>query len=343
MCDLIEGSITFTGPAHALHLLSNRWGGLRTVEQSFLQPPHQFSFEGLDGDFSFHNERAPAVAKLSHKWEAGAPIAERLQAEIALLGLPILVEPEYHVGLCGPVPPAQGNAPVVTVNQQAIARVATDVPARSANGLRIAVLDSGDVAGKPLMSDFIGGRARKQVADDVLGHGTAVSEVIRTIKPHADVTALRVVSANRSTSYELLCAMTYALWSEMFDVINVSLSAQSHDKCMNTLGGSLSMVLDICLNQGVKLPKVVAAAGNTSTGQAFGYPARLPGSMVVLAWGFNGKPASYNVKVPSSHMPFHATGGDANDNLGSITTGGTRAYMFGTSYAAAVATAHLLP
>ncbi len=111
----------------------------------------------------------------------------------------------------------------------------------------------------------------------------AVAELIRAINPSADITALRVVNARSGTSYELLCAMTYAHWSGMFDIVNVSLSAQSSSQCMTTLGGSLTMVLEICQANGIPTPMIVAAAGNTSTRQAFGYPARLPGSTVVQA------------------------------------------------------------
>ncbi|WP_459982188.1 S8/S53 family peptidase [Nocardioides sp. AN3] len=208
----------------------------------------------------------------------------------------------------------------------------------------MAVLDSGDLLGGPRMYDFTGGLARDEPADDEIGHGTAVAELIRSLNPNADTTALRVVNAQNGTSYELLCAMTYALWSEMYDVLNVSLSAQNTNQCMTVLGGSLTMVLDICQNNGVVLPTVVAAAGNTNTGQAFGYPARLPGATVVQAWDFNRLPAAYNVTVPSSRIPVNATGGDSTTFFGTITDGfGNQEAMFGTSYAAAVVTALLIP
>lgn len=62
-------------------------------------------------------------------------------------------------------------------------------------------------------------------ADDLNGHGTAVIKLIKTIQPTADVHAVRVVDGNLSSSYELLCGLTYALWSDEFDVVNVSLAA----------------------------------------------------------------------------------------------------------------------
>lgn len=341
MCDIVEGSVTFVGPRGALADVLGAWDRLRTTRTMFLEPPQQTYFE-LESVRPFDGE-APAVARLHHKWGPGASVAERLQAEFALYRVPVWVEPEHHVGLSAGGAPA-GGQPTIAIDPAAVARIATDAAIGSAAGLRVAVVDSGDLLGKHLMSDFTGGLAGYVPADDVVGHGTAVAELIRQVNPAADVNALRVVNAQRGTSYELLCAMTYALWSEMFDVINVSLSAQSHDACMTMLGGSLTMVLEICLANGVQIPTVVAAAGNTTTGQAFGYPARLPGATVVQAWDFNGAPTTYNVAVPATHNPVHATGGDSGDTFGAITDGqGTVEPLFGTSCAAAVATGLLVP
>jgi Subtilase family len=345
MCDLAEGSVTFTGPFGALLELEHVWETLRTADELRLRRPELQTYAELDSEYHFDDPAAPAQARLFHHWGRGAPVAERLQVELLTRRLPILVEPEHYIGIAaGGVPTAGNPRPTVTIDHQVLTSASTDVVAGSVSGNRVAVVDSGDLLGKPKMYDFTGAFAREDTADDVVGHGTAVSELIRSLKPSADVTALRAVNAQSGTSYELLCALTYALWSGKFDVVNVSLSAQSTDKCMTVLGGSLTMVLDICQNSGHAIPTVVAAAGNSSTGQAFGYPARLPGSTVVQAWDFNGSPASYNVAVPSTHVPVNATGGDSNNTFGTITdTAGNADPMFGTSYATAVATAFLIP
>lgn len=341
MCDVVGGSITFAGPQWAFDELESSWERLRTTRDLYLEPPLRAVFE-LDTQQPFGSE-SPAVGRLSHKWGPGAPVAERLQAELSLLRLPIMVEPEHHVGLCSAGPPPGGNQPSVAIDAAAVARVATDASGTAA-GRRVAVVDSGDLLGKARMADFTGGLAGEVPADDLLGHGTAVSELIRRVNTSADVTALRVVDAQQGTSYELLCALTYALWSDMFDVVNVSLSVQSHDACMTTLGGSLTMVLEICQSAGAQLPLVVAAAGNANTGQAFGYPARLPGATVVRAWDFQQSLASYNVTVPTSVTPVHATGGDATDTFGTLTDSqGAVEPVFGTSFAAAVATGFIVP
>jgi hypothetical protein len=344
MCDLVEGSVTFTGPRRAILDLERIWSGLTTVRDLHLEYPRAQTFLGLPTTRSFENPAAPAQARIHHEWGDGSPVAERLQVEMIMAGVPIFVEPEHHVGLSSAGPVGGGARPNVTIDRNVLASAATDAVMRSAAGQRVAVVDSGDLLGKTLMVDFTGGLAGEVTADDEVGHGTAIAELIRSINPNADVTALRVVNSKRGTSYELLCAMTYALWSGKFDIINVSLSAQSTTQCMTVLGGSLNMVLDICRNNGVSVTQIVAAAGNTSTGQAFGYPARLPGATVVQAWDFNGVATSYNVAVPPSLVPVNATGGDASKTFGTITDSfGNAEPMFGTSYAAAVATALLVP
>ncbi|WP_459970196.1 S8 family serine peptidase [Nocardioides pyridinolyticus] len=336
--------MTFTGPFGALHELHDGWDRLRTARAMYLEPPQMGYLGHLESERPF-DDRAPAVARVHHKWELGVPVAERLQAEMILHQLPILVEAEHRVGLsAGGGPGGGGGIPSVALDPAALAAVDTDAVKGSAPGPRVAVIDTGDLLGKPTMSDFTGGLAGPMPADDVVGHGTAVAEVIRQVNTNSDVSALRAVNAQKGGSYELLCAMTYALWSGMFDVVNVSLSAQGTNTCMTVLGGSLDMVLDICHNNGVIPPQIVAAAGNTTTGQAFGYPASLPGSTVVQAWDFSRSPTTYNVAVPSTHQPVHATGGDAADTFGTITDGaGNVEPIYGTSFAAAVATALLVP
>lgn len=341
MCDLVADSVTVTGPYEAFWELDHGWKSLRTVRSMSLEPPHAESFKHLETNRPF-DDRAPTVARVHHKWGAGAPVAERLQVEMLMRHIPVFIEAEHHVGLSSAASGASGR-PSVHIDPTAIAAVDTDAVRGSATGSRVAVVDSGDILGKPQMSDFTGGLAGYMPAEDLVGHGTAVAEVIRQISPHADVSALRVVNAQRGTSYELLCAMTYALWSGMFDVVNVSLSTQASNTCMSVLGGSLDMILDICRSNGAQLPQIVAAAGNITTGQEFGYPASLPGCTVVKAWDFKGELTSYNVPVPPTHQPVHATGGDAVHAFGTIIDGtGKTEPMYGTSFAAAVATALLV-
>src|SRR5690606_27291655 len=129
------------------------WESLRTTRSMFLEPPVIQSFSNLDSERWFGDE-APAVGRLHHKWEAGAPVAERLQVEMMLLQLPIMVEEEHHIGLSAGLLPGQGNRPIVNIDAAAIAKVATNATVGAAAGRRVAVIDSGDTLGKPRMSDF---------------------------------------------------------------------------------------------------------------------------------------------------------------------------------------------
>jgi hypothetical protein len=233
---------------------------------------------------------------------------------------------------------------VVTIDPNAAAAAFTGVPSGQAAGSRVAVLDSGDVGGQqPTMVDLTRGQLLPSAPpDDLNGHGTAVAALIKAIESNADVYPVRVVDALLATSYQLLCGLAYALWSQRFDVVNVSLSAHAPGGCPTVLGTSLEMILQLCQQQGTPMPLLVAAAGNTPD-QRFAYPAQLPGALVVLAWDWAGQPASYNVTVPLGVTSVFATGGDAARPFGSVTPPGQVPQdVFGTSFAAAVVTARLL-
>jgi len=343
MCNVVPNFVSFTGTRADLDELTWIWESLRSVEELELARPVITTYADLVTDRYF-SESAPAHARLEHHWGLDAAVADRLQSELLLRGLPILVEPVHMVGLCGAPGHTPGTQRPKVSLRSPFPAVATSAPAHTVNGTRVAVVDSGDLHGRSHMVDFLNGLAATRKADDVVGHGTAVAAVIRQINSNADVTALRVVNSNKGTSYELLCAMTYALWSGLFDAVNVSLSTQTTGGCMTVLGGSLTMVLDICKQNGVQIPPIIAAAGNTNTGQSFGYPARLPGATAVLAWDFNGTPTQYNVAVPKRHATVYATGGDAASTFGTITSSsGTVEPIYGTSFAAAVTTALIIP
>jgi hypothetical protein len=140
-------------------------------------------------------------------------------------------------------PPA--GRPTVTVDTTVLGNVATSAPQGVANGQRVAVLDTGDM-NVSTMLDFLGGQPHQSVGDDIVGHGTAVADIVRALNSTAQVESLRVVNAQRSGSYELLCGLTYALWSDRYDAVNVSLSAQQTGGCVTVLGASLNMVMNIC-------------------------------------------------------------------------------------------------
>jgi hypothetical protein len=339
MCTVASDFSTLCGTKQVIEAVARSWEDLYTVRRS------DYAFHLKTAPLeqlheSLHDPRSPAVARIWH--EKGAPPGgiKQLQAELLAHGLPAVCEPGHHFSLAGGGGPSAGGGLGVTISQQTAlsAKAAGLTLAQIATGNRVAVLDTGDTSGtRSTMVDMIGGACNAiALAKDLDGHGTAVTMLIKTIRPAADVYAVRVVDGSLSSSYELLCGLAYALWSDEFDVVNVSLAAKMSPGCATTLGGSLDLVLELCRQRGTPLPRLVAAAGNT--GHSFGYPAQLPTAIVVQANDWLGNPAAYNIAVPTNVTPVFASGGDANMPFGKMPSGP----IYGTSFAAAVVTAHLI-
>ncbi|MEU4522973.1 S8/S53 family peptidase [Amycolatopsis sp. NPDC024027] len=350
MCTVAEGFSTLTGTKEVLDEVEHQWTSLDSVRFNPAWPYHNkpkltlrvATLERLHR--SLGHPHAPRVALIRH--ENGSPpgVGNQLQAELLLRGLPVICEAGYHFALGGGST-ASAEAPTVWIDPQMVAAATTGELPAPATGNRVALLDTGDIGGnKPTMVDLTGGQLIPDAdADDLNGHGTAIASLIRAIAPKADVWPVRVVDADLATSYQLLCGLAYALWSEQFDIVNVSLSAHTPGGCATMLGTSLEMILRLCRQNGVRLPAMVAAAGNTLTGQSFGYPAKLPGALVVQAWDWSGNPSGYNVSVPDTASSVYASGGEPGQPFGHITTHDQAQHdIFGTSFAAAVVTASLL-
>jgi hypothetical protein len=314
-----------------------------------LLQPQPVSFDELPIGHPFGTREAPAVARVFHTYSDEPGIASLLQADALHREVNVVIEPVHVVGLCASaqaIPPGGGPPaarPTVTVDTTALGNVATSAPQGVANGQRVAVLDTGDM-NVSTMLDFLGGQPHQSIGDDIVGHGTAVADIVRALHSTAQVESLRVVNAQRSGSYELLCGLTYALWSDRYDAVNVSLSAQQTGGCVTVLGASLNMVMNICQKGAKQIPKLVAAAGNTTTSQAFGYPAKLAGAVIVQAWDWNKHSANYNVAINPPYQAVYASGGEKGRPLGKIVSAsGAMEEMYGTSFAAAVATATVIP
>ena len=194
------------------------------------------------------------------------------------------------------------------------------------------------------MADFVGGNPTWVKADDRHGHGTAVSELIRNLRPQADVVSVRVLDATLGgQSHEILAAFAFCLSSSVtqFDLINASLSTQTANTCQITLGRSLAFLLSLAAQSSGSVPVTVAAAGNTPTQQYLGYPATMPDVQVALADDWNGRDAGYNVSTTGHVLSTErAYGGIAGDPFGIIKRQGQPdEEIYGTSFAAAVVTA----
>lgn len=339
MCEISADFSTITGSDASVREVERIWRMLEYVERFRLAVPQRVDLSSLDD--SLGSPDAPAVAVLKHTHVDAHGIARHLQAELTGRGLSVIVEPGYRFSLASQPVGQTAAAPVVAIDPQ-IATMASVAGLPPRRGRRVAVLDTGHLGSpKATMVDLLHGQAIEVPPDDVHGHGTAVAQLIAAINPAADVSAVRIVAANLTTSAELLCGLVYAMWSKKFDVVNVSLSAHLPGGCATMLGTSLDMVLQVCKQGGATIPYLIAAAGNTTTGHQFGYPAQLPDAVVVLAWDWANQPALYNVGIPGSIQAVYATGGDVTQHFGTITRAGQSQRLYGTSFAAAVATAHL--
>jgi hypothetical protein len=319
------------------------------ARQRDLPQPRIIDYSLLEDADRLAEPSAPAVAVVEHTWSAEPDTAHFLQGAVVAHNLPVVCEPGYGFSLAsapsvaGTGSGGAGSAQVVAVqiNPTVAQGASTTVSPGSSRGPRIAVLDTGrrDVT-QPKMIDLLPGQPITVSPADDHGHGTAVAKIIEAINPSAKIEVLRVVRQNLTTSAELLAALNYTLFAEKYDVINASLSADLSGGCPTLLGSSMHLLLSLCRQNNTALPKLIAAAGNTTSGHSFGYPARMPGAIVVLAWDATNQPASYNVAVPTHGVQTeYAFGGAASPSLGEITLAdGSKDILIGTSFAAAVVT-----
>ena len=146
--------------------------------------------------------------------------------------------------------------------------------------MRIGVIDSGVHAGHPHVNGVAGGIAftseGREESDytDRLGHGTAVTAVIREKAPEADVFAVKIFHDSLATRVEpLLAAMDWCVRHRM-DLINLSLG---------TINPAHEALLAEALNRICAQGAVLIAAGEHSGTRWL--PGSLPGARAVeLDW-----------------------------------------------------------
>jgi hypothetical protein len=344
MCVIVPGFSTVVGTGAALSELRGVWSELEVTRRYDLPEPRIVNFADLD--HAFEDPNAPGVARVWHEWVDGN-VANLIQVEAALRGLSVICEPAHELTLAtGGGHGAGGQRPNVTIDPNVAARAVSSQLPPTAAGRKVAVLDTGDLSGsRPTMVDFLKGQPDDQaISDDLHGHGTAVAQLLREVNPNADVYIVRVVQNDLTSTYELLCGLTYVMWPGLYDVVSVSLTQKMPGGCATMLGASLDMVLEICRRYGKSVPTLVAAAGNSTSGHGFTYPAKLSGAVVVQAWDWQQNSAGYNVTLPPTVQPAFASGGDGRQPFGTITRVGRQPEkLFGTSFAAAVVAAHILP
>lgn len=345
MCKFNAGYTTIAGPFSDLQDLPDLWiSSLKTPGRLRLETPVVQSLEHLDDHFV--DRDCPAVAVVRHDPILGRRPANELQAELLALSptRPLICEPGFQLRVATA---ASSGASPVAVSIDPAKITATRKTLGSGTLQRVAVIDSGDLPGQADMVDFLGGAQpppSPESADDQHGHGSSVAELIRALRPSADVEAVRIVdSGGVADSFDLFLALVYCLWPGTFDVVNVSLSQDVTGHCETWLGTTMVFLMDHCRQRGKGADTVlVAAAGNDPTMEAQ-YPALLPGAVVATATDWTGAAALYNSTTRAAGISgsvVQAYGGVANDPFGtwSDPSGATRE-MWGTSFAAAVVTA----
>jgi subtilisin family serine protease len=181
--------------------------------------------------------------------------------------------------------------------------------ARSGRGVRVAVIDSGVHAGHPHVQGVCGGigiddggRSHDDIVDR-LGHGTAVTAVIREKAPEAEIYVIKVFDRELRASGQALVAALQHARSVSARLVNLSLGTENADHEMQladevTAAAAAGMVIVAAGPQNNRrwlpgsLPGVVAVdmdmrltrdacrvsvAGDAISVAACGYPRPIPG------------------------------------------------------------------
>jgi hypothetical protein len=179
--------LTIVGPLDDLEAVIGHWTSLPTVERLLLPAPQITRLGGLGSEF--RGGDTPHVATVRNV--LGPSIAHRLQVDIAT------TMPQQRV-VCEPgvdFSPAAADGwverPQIELFVPSWIDLAKDfsrsvqASENRARGKRIAVIDTGDVAGSSADLSIYDGVVRSANVGDPTGHGSAVRQIIRTVR--ADV------------------------------------------------------------------------------------------------------------------------------------------------------------
>jgi len=343
MCDLNADYSTIVGPGRVLEEVGVLWGDLRTTRRFALQEPDMVTLSRVGHHW---DADAPTLLTVPHAHVPGHLIADELNSELNVeRGFLTMTEPGYGVGLAsaGFSPEQMFAGPwQVDFNDEALRHAAeylTHSSGEDRERNRVAVIDSGSDG--PFMIDMLEDQPNVVEGADDIGHGTAVSSLILAMKPTAEIYPIRVLRQNPGESRHLLLGLIAALWpdedgSARYDVVNVSITRQLVDECSTSLGATLRFVHALCSKRGT-IPPVVAAAGNKTAQQEFGYPAAFPDAVAAIGLDWRGNPADYNVQIPAGTNIVAAFGGTQREPYGQVQReGGEVEALYGSSFAAAL-------
>jgi hypothetical protein len=245
MCDLNASYATVVGPRGDLSRLAELWHEVPTVRRLGLPDPSLLSPDPDDGHFD--EPTCPAVLLLRTRSGSASLVADRLQIDLLngsghLAGIRTVVEPGYSLYPASSVT----GPPIVSFDPDLIAKTRDDFPPGPDASAEVVVLDSGDATASEMM-DYTSGQPQIVPGSDATGHGTAVSGLIRKLRPSANVTAIRVLNdENRAESAYFFLALIYALWPTQAPLVNASLTTHREQGCASSLGKTIDFVVEEC-------------------------------------------------------------------------------------------------
>jgi hypothetical protein len=142
-------------------------------------------------------------------------------------------------------------------------------------GVTVAVLDSG-VEKSGVATSFFDAAEGRQTETDQLGHGTAMTTIVRDIAPNASVVAIRMAELNATVS-DSMFAMAAAVFSFNAAILNLSFGFRAGKSCPHC--GQIANHSDVykrfisSLWNSAAQPILVAATGNDGSAQGFDAPA----------------------------------------------------------------------
>jgi hypothetical protein len=344
MCEETAGFTTIAGPRERVQWLMEHWEDLPlSTGERWWEREIRLRWYDLAPELgpAYEDPECGAVAVALHPAGEAARSAASITAALDLAGeYRLRCEPGHtYAGSAGG---GHGGAQLDPYQLRRALPLVPAPPKRS--GRRVAVLDTGvDSAPNALVDVTNGWPIGGQPVSDPHGHGSAVTQAIRAVSPHADVVPIRVLdAANKGTSQAIYQGLIAALWDgQGCDVVNASFGVDATASCGTALGHTFQYLMTLRRQSGHRgqPPALVVAAGNNRT--SLRSPATADGAYVVPATDLSGAPATYcrSLVLGPGVTSYPAPGGEKADPLGKY---GSGTGIYGTSFAAGFVSGALL-
>lgn len=219
-------------------------------------------------------------------------------------------------------------------------------------GVKIAIIDTGLEAGKPAASysDFVD---PTKPQDDVDGHGTAMSAIIKDIAPGAELHVYRVTHSTSVFVWDLMAAVSSAVFNKNVDLVSLSMGCRYLSYPCKLCGGhgqNRSVVcqqfFDLIDQNSTNVSGdaiVVASVGNDGQSDPFEYPAIYDSVLAVGSINKSDVMSSFSNSATQTSINNFCLlpGGDetsgGTEYVGEGQDGASTTFCFGTSPATAYA------